>query len=119
MREKMRDSLDKTKPGQFDIKQGRGGIADIEFMVQYCVLRWASQYPDLLAWTDNIRLLETLGKHELLETRTAELLSVNYRVLRAAYHRNALSELPGLIDDSLLVEERKTVEEIWQELMIA
>ncbi|MES9844554.1 MAG: bifunctional [glutamate--ammonia ligase]-adenylyl-L-tyrosine phosphorylase/[glutamate--ammonia-ligase] adenylyltransferase [Candidatus Sedimenticola sp. 6PFRAG5] len=119
MREKMRSSLDKTKNGQFDIKQGRGGIADIEFMVQYSVLRWANQYPDLLDWTDNIRLLESLARHSLLEGNTAEVLANNYRVFRAAYHRNALSELPGLIEDDKLSEERKTVVEIWTSLMEA
>ncbi|MCG8427569.1 MAG: bifunctional [glutamate--ammonia ligase]-adenylyl-L-tyrosine phosphorylase/[glutamate--ammonia-ligase] adenylyltransferase, partial [Chromatiales bacterium] len=119
MREKMRESLDKTKAGQFDIKQGRGGIADIEFMVQYCVLRWASQYPDLLDWTDNVRLLESLEKHQLLEGEAAESLADHYRLLRAAYHRNALSELPGLIDDSELLAERQQIQAIWQELMLA
>ncbi|MES9955651.1 MAG: bifunctional [glutamate--ammonia ligase]-adenylyl-L-tyrosine phosphorylase/[glutamate--ammonia-ligase] adenylyltransferase [Sedimenticola sp.] len=119
MREKMRDSLDKSNSAQFDIKQGRGGIADIEFMVQYSVLRWANQYPDLLDWTDNIRLLETLARHSLLEGNTAELLANNYRVFRAAYHRNALSELPGLVDNGKLVEERKMVHELWEALMEA
>jgi glutamate-ammonia-ligase adenylyltransferase len=119
MREKMRESLDKSKPGQFDIKQGRGGIADIEFMVQYCVLRWANQYPDLLEWTDNIRFLETLEKHRLLEGHAAGSLADCYRSLRAAYHRNALSELPGLIDDSQLLAERAMVQEIWQALIVA
>ncbi|MES9976773.1 MAG: bifunctional [glutamate--ammonia ligase]-adenylyl-L-tyrosine phosphorylase/[glutamate--ammonia-ligase] adenylyltransferase, partial [Candidatus Thiodiazotropha sp.] len=38
MREKMRASLDKSNPDQFDLKQGTGGIVDIEFMVQYTVL---------------------------------------------------------------------------------
>jgi glutamate-ammonia-ligase adenylyltransferase len=46
---------DARQPGQegrrstacFDLKQGRGGIADIEFMVQYSVLRWAAEHPDL------------------------------------------------------------------------
>ncbi|OOZ37140.1 bifunctional [glutamate--ammonia ligase]-adenylyl-L-tyrosine phosphorylase/[glutamate--ammonia-ligase] adenylyltransferase [Solemya velesiana gill symbiont] len=119
MREKMRASLDKSGNGQFDIKQGRGGIADIEFMVQYSVLRWANQYPDLLDWTDNIRLLDTLARHDLLEGNTTEVLANNYRVFRAAYHRNALSELPGLIGDEKLAEERKTVRELWESLMEA
>jgi glutamate-ammonia-ligase adenylyltransferase len=117
MREKMRSSLDKSSAGQFDIKQGRGGIADIEFMVQYAVLRWANRYPDLLDWTDNIRLLESLARHDLLEGNTAERLANHYRVLRAAYHRNSLGELPGLIPDEKLREERNIVREIWQSMM--
>ncbi len=66
MRERMRENLDKTRGGRFDLKQGRGGIADIEFMVQYSVLRWAARHPELADWTDNVRLLETLARLELL-----------------------------------------------------
>lgn len=119
MREKMRAALDKSGAGQFDIKQGAGGIADIEFMVQYAVLRWAAEYPDLLDWTDNIRLLETLARHRLLQDGCAEMLSAIYRALRAAYHRNALGELPGLIQDGQMAEERTIVRELWASLMLA
>lgn len=118
MREKMRASLDKSKPGLFDLKQGRGGIADIEFMVQYAVLRWAHRYPDLIDWTDNIRLLDSLARHHLLTGQAADLLANGYRVLRALYHRNALGELPGVIPEAQLEEERKIVSEIWDEMML-
>ncbi len=118
MREKMRTSLDKSKPDQFDLKQGRGGIADIEFMVQYAVLRWACDYPDLIDWTDNIRLLDSLARHQLLAGQTAEVLANTYRVLRGAYHRKALGELPGVIDSGLLEEERKMISEIWDGMML-
>ena len=119
MREKMRESLDKTTQDHFDLKQGRGGITDIEFMVQFCVLRWAHQYPDLLEWTDNIRLLDTLVRHDLLEGAAAVQLANMYRALRAAYHRNALREEPGLIAADDLTEERALVTEMWQEMMEA
>lgn len=119
MREKMRTALDKSKAGQFDIKQGSGGIADIEFMVQYSVLRWAHKHPDLLDWTDNIRLLESLARHCLFEGEEAERLAGNYRALRAAYHRKALSELPGLVPEDELVQEREAVRALWQRLMMA
>ncbi len=117
MREKMRQSLDKSKQGWFDLKQSRGGIADIEFMVQYSVLRWAHQYPDLLDWTDNIRLLESLARYEILDGETTQLLSDAYRTFRAVYHRNALRELPGLAAENELIEERTAVQEIWQTVM--
>lgn len=117
MREKMRGSLDKSNERQFDIKQGVGGIADIEFMVQYSVLRWAHKHPDLLDWTDNIRLLDSLARHCLFEGEVAELLAENYRALRAVYHRKALSELPGLVGADELQAERQAVQALWQRLM--
>jgi len=117
MREKMRQSLDKTKPGQFDLKQGVGGIADIEFMVQYAVLRWAHKYPDLLEWTDNIRLLETLSRHQLMAGEAADKLADAYRTLRTASHRKSLQDSPALVPDDELVEERGLVRDIWRTLM--
>ena len=117
MREKMRQSLDKTAAGQFDLKQGVGGIADIEFMVQYAVLRWAYQYPDLLEWTDNIRLLEGLSRHRLMAGEAAEQLADAYRVLRTASHRKSLQDAPALVADDELAEERNLVRSVWRTLM--
>jgi glutamate-ammonia-ligase adenylyltransferase len=117
MREKMRQQLDKTKGGRFDLKQGQGGIADIEFMVQYSALRWAHQRPDLAEWPDNIRLLETLSRHDLLPNRAADDLTRAYKALRAAYHRSSLQDQPTTIPDDQLVEDRGSVRAIWRDLL--
>ncbi|KAA6184309.1 bifunctional [glutamate--ammonia ligase]-adenylyl-L-tyrosine phosphorylase/[glutamate--ammonia-ligase] adenylyltransferase [Thiohalocapsa marina] len=117
MREKMRTNLDKTGAGLFDLKQGRGGIADIEFMVQYLVLRWAAAHPELAAWTDNVRLLETLQRLQLLPGSGADDLTAAYKALRAAYHRNALEDTPGLVPDDHLQTERDRVAALWVALM--
>jgi [glutamine synthetase] adenylyltransferase / [glutamine synthetase]-adenylyl-L-tyrosine phosphorylase len=117
MREKMRTSLDKSSADRFDLKQGVGGIVDIEFMVQYTVLWWAHDHPDLLVWTDNIRLLETLSRLGLLSDNAAERLMGVYKVLRAAYHRSALQDQPPLVSSAKLTEERALVQDIWSCLM--
>jgi [glutamine synthetase] adenylyltransferase / [glutamine synthetase]-adenylyl-L-tyrosine phosphorylase len=117
MRARMRESLDKAGGGRFDLKQGPGGIADIEFMVQYAVLRWASEYPDLADWTDNIRILETLGRHRLLSGAAASDLTEAYKDLRAAYHRSALQDQPKTIPDDQLVDQRNRVRALWDALL--
>jgi len=117
MRSKMRSNLDKTRHGLFDLKQGHGGIADIEFMVQYAVLLWAEAHPDLTIWTDNVRLLETLERLHLLPGDTAVDLANAYKALRAAYHRNALQDTPGFVSDEQLQPERARVAVVWQDLM--
>ncbi len=117
MREKMRAGLDESSPERFDLKQGVGGIVDIEFMVQYAVLRWANDHPELLAWTDNIRLLETLSRLGLLSDNAAERLMGVYKVLRTAYHRSALQDKPPLVANEKLTEERALVQDIWYGLM--
>ena len=46
MRAKMRQHLDKARAtGRFDLKQGAGGLTDIEFITQYLVLRDAHRAP--------------------------------------------------------------------------
>jgi glutamate-ammonia-ligase adenylyltransferase len=40
-----------------------------------------------------------------------------YKVLRAAYHRSALQDLPALIESGKLSEERALVQDIWSCLM--
>jgi [glutamine synthetase] adenylyltransferase / [glutamine synthetase]-adenylyl-L-tyrosine phosphorylase len=117
MRAKMRANLDKSGRGRFDLKQGPGGIADIEFMVQYAVLRWASEHPALADWTDNVRLLETLGRLDLLPGQAAEDLTAAYKTLRAAYHRSALQEQAKTVADEDLLPERERVLSLWRVLM--
>jgi glutamate-ammonia-ligase adenylyltransferase len=117
MRERMRANLDKTGDGLFDLKQGRGGIADIEFVVQYSVLRWAAQHPELADWTDNVRLLEALARLELMPGNAAQDLTAAYKELREAYHRSALQEQPARIPEGIMVETRKLVQSLWRDLM--
>ena len=118
MRARMRESLDKSRADRFDLKQGVGGIADIEFMVQYAVLRWAAAYPELTDWTDNVRLIETLARLDLLPGPAARDLTEAYKSLRAAYHRSTLQEQPKTIPVEQLQDERARVRALWQTLML-
>ena len=87
-------------------------------MVQYAVLRWAHKYPDLLEWSDNIRLLETLSRYQLIAGEAADKLADAYRALRTASHRKSLQDSPAIVPDDELVEERKLVQDIWQITMV-
>jgi glutamate-ammonia-ligase adenylyltransferase len=86
-------------------------------MVQYAVLRWASSYPDLLDWTDNIRLLGGLAKHEIFASDMVGALADAYRVFRSVSHRLALQEKPALVSQKELVQERKQVKGFWDTVM--
>lgn len=117
MRERMRGELARSGPGRFDLKQDRGGIADIEFIVQYAVLRWAQEHPEMLRWTDNIRLLETLAQIGLLQAEDTRSLIEAYRSYRAVVHRLALQEIEGaVVDASEFTAQRASVERIWNGL---
>lgn len=86
MRERMRRELSKAKAGEFDLKQDSGGIADIEFLVQYWVLAAAYDHPELSDYTDNIRQLEGLAAVGVLDNVTALWLMQAYRDYRGVLH---------------------------------
>ncbi|MCG6966786.1 MAG: bifunctional [glutamate--ammonia ligase]-adenylyl-L-tyrosine phosphorylase/[glutamate--ammonia-ligase] adenylyltransferase [Chromatiaceae bacterium] len=117
MRQKMRDSLDRSDGESFHIKQGAGGLVDIEFLVQYAVLRWANEHPDLTEWTDNARLLQRLAAHRLLPEGAADQLWNAYQLYRGVVHRRALQEVGSLVPAVQLVEERAMVRDIWDGVM--
>ena len=114
MRNRMRKELSKEKKGLFDLKQGLGGIVDIEFMVQYGVLAWAFEKPGLLEYTDNIRLLEALASDNLMAKADVKVLSEAYQTFRSRLHKMALQEQPGLVDIEEYSELSLAVQHIWQ-----
>ncbi|MBI3775398.1 MAG: bifunctional [glutamate--ammonia ligase]-adenylyl-L-tyrosine phosphorylase/[glutamate--ammonia-ligase] adenylyltransferase, partial [Gammaproteobacteria bacterium] len=117
MREKMRATFTSPGPGKFDLKQGHGGIVDIEFLVQFGVLAWAHEYPALLKFTDNIRLLDELGKANKLGADEVQLLCDAYRSYRARQHKAALQNVPALADADRYAPSRAAVIAIWQKLL--
>lgn len=114
MRRRMREQLGSKNSGEFDLKQDVGGIVDIEFMVQYAVLRWAAKHPRLLKWTDNIRLIETLVACGLLADADGRQLADVYRRYRAEVHRLTLQERPARVSTERFVAERECVQQLWQ-----
>ena len=113
MRNRMRDELNRSGTASFDLKQGVGGITDIEFVVQYAVLRWACNHPELLTWTDNLRLLETIAQLGLMPAKQCQRLHDAYFTFRADIHRRALQQLEGLVDEGALEDHREAVVDIW------
>ncbi|MBE0483632.1 MAG: bifunctional [glutamate--ammonia ligase]-adenylyl-L-tyrosine phosphorylase/[glutamate--ammonia-ligase] adenylyltransferase [Bacterioplanes sp.] len=100
MRQKMRDNLGSkdTTGQQFHLKHDAGGIVDIEFLVQYGVLAWSHQYPELLQVTDNMRLLDTFATVGLMDPQDRQTLQEIYLSYRAETHRRALQNLKLLLD---------------------
>ncbi|CAA0117623.1 bifunctional [glutamate--ammonia ligase]-adenylyl-L-tyrosine phosphorylase/[glutamate--ammonia-ligase] adenylyltransferase [Zhongshania aliphaticivorans] len=121
MRQKMRDHLlsASNKNAEFDIKQGTGGIVDIEFMVQYAVLAWSQQHPPLTYYTDNIRILESLSEQGLISAADTRTLIDAYKAFRSQAHRLSLQEQKGLIAETALGTEREIVSRFWQQLMLS
>jgi len=92
MRERMREERLKCRKDLFDLKQSRGGIVDIEFLVQYLILKNAHACPDITIWTDNMRLLESLDAEGIITGCESERLQNAYLSMRKAIHRLDLQE---------------------------
>ena len=117
MREKMRKHLGKdAKDGKFSLKQGSGGIVDIEFMVQFAVLAWSHDHPQLVRWSDTIRILESLAQCGLFSEQDALRLIDAYKRFRSAGHRAQLHNQLAEIALSEFVVEREHVAQQWRKL---
>jgi glutamate-ammonia-ligase adenylyltransferase len=114
MRQRMRAELAQGTDEHFDIKQDPGGVADIEFLVQYLVLREANRYPDLVRWSDNIRQLEALAAHGILAPADADLLADTYREYRKLVHHRNLAGLSGLVLRAEVAGLAPAVIRLWQ-----
>jgi glutamate-ammonia-ligase adenylyltransferase len=117
MRQRMRENLGVHKVGVFDLKHGDGGITDIEFIVQYRVLRDASRFPELVRYSDNIRQLEALSACELLSAAEASALATCYRAYRSRLHQMKLQEQEAVVPDVEFMKERDTVHRLWRRFM--
>ena len=113
MRQRMRKELDKSDGEHFDLKQGRGGIGDIEFIVQYLVLAHARDKPAVIHYPDNIRQLATLAAAGCLPEDRALRLQDVYRAYRLRLHRLALDENASVVNAGEFVDERDSVVETW------
>jgi glutamate-ammonia-ligase adenylyltransferase len=131
---KMREKMLEAHPNPtalFDIKHDRGGIIDVEFIVQYLVLGYSNQYPELTGNIGNIALLKLAGELGLIEKITAEKARSAYREFRRIQHRQRLNgeaDMAGSapvdsqaqkftrVEDSPLKEDRKAVLALWKEV---
>jgi [glutamine synthetase] adenylyltransferase / [glutamine synthetase]-adenylyl-L-tyrosine phosphorylase len=91
MRSKMLAEHASRDPEVFDLKRDRGGITDIEFMVQYWVLANAQELPEVCDWPDKVRTLEVLGRLGVITEALGAALADAYRDMRNRIHRLTLA----------------------------
>ncbi|MBU3952626.1 MAG: bifunctional [glutamate--ammonia ligase]-adenylyl-L-tyrosine phosphorylase/[glutamate--ammonia-ligase] adenylyltransferase, partial [Proteobacteria bacterium] len=109
MRERMRKERLTHEGGLFDLKQDQGGIVDIEFLVQYLILKNAHDFPDILVWTDNIRLMEGLSVEGLISGHESQVLQEAYVAMRQVIHRLTLQEKAPVVPEDLFKDTAKAV----------
>jgi glutamate-ammonia-ligase adenylyltransferase len=111
---KMRRRLAEHHGDVEDLKQGSGGIVDIEFMVQYLVLAHAHAHPSLTEFTDNVRILDGVERLGLLPADLAARLREAYLGLRSEWHRGVLDIPDRDRAVEVLSEYRSDVREAWR-----
>lgn len=113
----MRDRIRAGHPNRstdFDIKHDRGGMVDVEFVIQYLVLSYACRHPILLENLGNIALLRLAGEAALIPTDLAGRVANAYRIYRQRQHAMRLQGAErARIPSSELTAERDAVLELW------
>jgi glutamate-ammonia-ligase adenylyltransferase len=118
MREKMREHLAKGDAKNIDLKQDAGGIADIEFIVQFMLLAHTCAFPSLAKWPDNVRILADLAKLSLITKAEADTLNQAYLEYRNYAHRLALQNGELAEINASLVDLQTKVKTIWHKYLV-
>jgi len=85
MRQRMLDGHP-NRSGLFDLKHDRGGMVDIEFVVQYLVLARSREHYELTGNLGNIALLHMAGALGLIPGELAQAAADAYREYRRLQH---------------------------------
>jgi glutamate-ammonia-ligase adenylyltransferase len=81
MRARMRAELDRSDAARFDLKQGEGGLVDLEFLLQWLVLGEATRHPALATPRDTPGLLRAACDAGLFEAGDCAALAEAHAAL--------------------------------------
>ena len=102
----------------FDLKHDKGGIVDVEFCVQYLVLRNCHAHPELADNAGNIALLLRAGAAGLIPGDIAQAAADAYRELRRQQHAIKLSGAEyARVPPAAMESVREAVRTLWRQIM--
>ena len=110
MRRRMRAELDRSDAAQFDLKQGEGGLVDLEFLLQYLVLRDAARDPRLRAPRATPALLAACVAGGQLDPAQGQALEAAHAALLEAGLRCTLDRRPRRVpEDAAIAAARASI----------
>lgn len=117
MRQKMHDGHP-NKTELFDIKHDAGGMVDVEFLVQYLVLRYSHDLPQFVNNFGNIKLLEMASDAGLAGQKEAQAVIRAYRRYRKLQHEFRLNSpnVPVRLPRGELAPEAQAVRALWDKV---
>jgi glutamate-ammonia-ligase adenylyltransferase len=115
MRARMRGELDRSAPARFDLKQGEGGLVDLEFLLQFIVLRDAARDAALLGPRDTPALLDAACAAGALGADACAGLRGAHAVLLDAGLRCTLDRRMRLVpEDEAIAAARAAIRDAWK-----
>ncbi len=87
MRARMEREIGAENKTRLNLKQGPGGLVDIEFLTQMMALRHGRQHRELRSTRSTLGLLRALGRMQLLAADDAAALDEDYRFLARLENR--------------------------------
>ena len=114
MRDKMRADK-KDRADKINLKHTRGGMVDVEFIVQYLILATSRQHPEFLKNLGNFALLNRATTLGIIDAHLAAQVGQAYLAYRERQHHartNNETETWVGVDD--LAAERAAVTAMWQ-----
>ncbi|MCF7522117.1 bifunctional [glutamate--ammonia ligase]-adenylyl-L-tyrosine phosphorylase/[glutamate--ammonia-ligase] adenylyltransferase [Neisseria sp. ZJ106] len=113
----MREKMFATHPPLADsVKYARGGVVDVEFIVQYLILAHSGRHPQLLDNYGNIALLDIAAGCGLIDSALAEKSRTAYRFYRLQQHNTKLRDAEKVRPDATLLEHYQNVCRLWQQV---
>ncbi|HVK50465.1 MAG TPA: bifunctional [glutamate--ammonia ligase]-adenylyl-L-tyrosine phosphorylase/[glutamate--ammonia-ligase] adenylyltransferase [Pseudoxanthomonas sp.] len=103
MRKRMRGELDRSDIARFDLKQGEGGLVDLEFLLQYRVLRESSAVPALLTPRNTASLIAALQSAGRIDEATAHALTQAHSVFLSEGLACTLDRRPRLVAENAAI----------------
>lgn len=102
---------------KFDLKHDAGGMVDVEFIVQYLVLRHGASHPALLDNAGNIALLGRAADAGLFDAQSALELADAYRRYRRLQHALRLDGAKyARVEPDEVAGEAAAVRQAWSSL---
>ncbi|PIE42233.1 MAG: bifunctional [glutamate--ammonia ligase]-adenylyl-L-tyrosine phosphorylase/[glutamate--ammonia-ligase] adenylyltransferase [Gammaproteobacteria bacterium] len=117
MREKIYQSF-KNRPTKafVHVKHERGGVTDIEFIVQYLLLKYTKKHRHLTRCSDNMRQLSALELFGVLRSADASELRNGYRKFRYWIHLQQLRGERAIAPVEQYYEEITAIRKIWKKV---
>ncbi len=105
MRGRMRTELDRSDAARLDLKQGAGGVVDLEFLLQTGVLARSARHVALLQPRDTPSLIDALAGAGFLPDATAQTLHGAHATLLDVGLACTLDRRPRLAPTTPAIEE--------------